>query len=58
MKAYMVKKMTMEVIKDLEKRDISTINTKINKIEISSLRLKCMMLSSLKTISRWQSQQG
>jgi hypothetical protein len=56
MKAYMVKKTTMETIKDLEKRDISTINTKINKIEISSLRLKCMMLSSLKTISRCQNQ--
>lgn len=58
MKAFMVKKTTIQVTKDLEKRDICTINTKINKIEISSLRLKCMMLSSLKTISRCQNLLG
>jgi hypothetical protein len=44
MKAFMVKKRMMKAIKDCKKRDICTINTKINKIEISSsLRIRCMM---------------
>jgi hypothetical protein len=58
MKTYTVKKKMMKAIKDLEKPDIYTINTKINKIEISSLRIRCMMLSFLKIIYRWRGQQG
>ena len=43
MKDSTVKKRMMMAIKDLEKQDICTINSKVNKIKTNSLRIRCMM---------------